>query len=312
MTRFIWDKFSKDFLETLLSPYGTVVVSKEVTSEIKEIDVYFSPNTSEIPSQLGLLGKLGKTPCLFEPYRNPITLDGINDCLSKRFAIREIFQREAKRNKHRMSEDEMPKLWILTPTASDRILSLFAARLQPDWGDGVYFFPEGLGTGVIVIHQLPKTPDTLWLRLLGRGGTRDSAIDELERLAPNDLLKSASLNLLYNLSRNLEALSRKTQEDREFIMRLAPLYQQDIEQAIQKGVQEGVQQGVQQGLQQGLEQGRIQEANLVIRLLQRRLNEIPDNLQKTIRSLPVERLEELGVALLDFETLVDLDNWLNQ
>ncbi len=38
MTRFIWDKFSKDFLETLLSPYGTVVVSKEVTSEIQEID----------------------------------------------------------------------------------------------------------------------------------------------------------------------------------------------------------------------------------------------------------------------------------
>jgi hypothetical protein len=32
VTRFIWDKFSKDFLETLLSPYGTVVVSKEVTS----------------------------------------------------------------------------------------------------------------------------------------------------------------------------------------------------------------------------------------------------------------------------------------
>ncbi|NCQ97563.1 MAG: hypothetical protein GPJ13_20950, partial [Microcystis aeruginosa W11-06] len=98
MTRFIWDKFSKDFLETLLSPYGTVVVSKEVTSEIKEIDVYFSPNTSEIPSQLGLLGKLCQTPCLLEPYRNPITLDGINDCLSKRFAIREIFHREAKRN----------------------------------------------------------------------------------------------------------------------------------------------------------------------------------------------------------------------
>jgi hypothetical protein len=51
LTRFIWDKFSKDFLETLLSPYGTVVVSKEVTSEIKEIDLYFAPNTAEIPSQ---------------------------------------------------------------------------------------------------------------------------------------------------------------------------------------------------------------------------------------------------------------------
>ena len=50
---------------------------------------------------------------------------------------------------------------------------------------------------------------------LGRRGTRERAIDELERLSPNAPLKSASLNLLYNLSRNLEALSKKTQEDRE-------------------------------------------------------------------------------------------------
>jgi hypothetical protein len=127
---------------------------------------------------------------------------------------------------------------------------------------------------------------------LGRGGTRERAIDELERLSPNNPLKSASLNLLYNLSRNLEALSKKTQEDREFIMRLAPLYQQDREQAVQEGVQ--------------------QEAlKLVIRQLQRRFGEIPQNLEEIIRKLPVERLEDLGLALLDFNTLTDLDNWLH-
>ena len=82
-------------------------------------------------------------------------------------------------------------------------------------------------------------------------------------------------------------------------MRLAPLYQQDREQAVQEGVQ------------QGLEQGRIQEANLVIRLLQRRFGEIPQNLEETIRNLPVERLEDLGLALLDFNTLTDLDDWLH-
>ena len=121
---------------------------------------------------------------------------------------------------------------------------------------------------------------------------QERAIDELERLSPNNPLKSASLNLLYNLSRNLEALSKKTQEDREFIMRLAPLYQQDREQAIQEGVQ--------------------QEAlKLVIRLFQRRFGEIPQNLEETIRNLPVERLEDLGLALLDFNTLTDLDNWLH-
>lgn len=82
-------------------------------------------------------------------------------------------------------------------------------------------------------------------------------------------------------------------------MRLAPLYQQDREQAVQEGVQ------------QGLEQGRIQEANLVIRLLQRRFGEITQNLEETIRNLPVERLEDLGLALLDFDTLTDLENWLH-
>jgi flagellar biosynthesis/type III secretory pathway protein FliH len=105
---------------------------------------------------------------------------------------------------------------------------------------------------------------------------------------------------LYNLSRNLEALSKKTQEDREFIMRLAPLYQQDREQAVQEGVQQGIQQGRQQG-----------EAYLLLRQLQRRFGEIPQNLEETIRNLPVERLEDLGLALLDFNTLTDLENWLH-
>nr|NCR73950.1 DUF4351 domain-containing protein [Microcystis aeruginosa LG13-12] len=67
-------------------------------------------------------------------------------------------------------------------------------------------------------------------------------------------------------------------------MRLAPLYQQDREQAVQEGVQQGRQQG---------------EADLVLRQLQRRFGEIPQNLEETIRNLPVERLEDLGLALLD-------------
>ena len=79
-------------------------------------------------------------------------------------------------------------------------------------------------------------------------------------------------------------------------MRLAPLYQQDREQAVQEGVQQGRQQG---------------ETYLLLRQLQRRFGEIPQNLQETIRNLPVERLEDLGLALLEFDTLTDLDNWLH-
>jgi len=64
LTRFIYDQFSKDYLETLLSPYGTVEVAKQIPGEIREIDLYFIPNTSTLPTELGILSHLATTPTL--------------------------------------------------------------------------------------------------------------------------------------------------------------------------------------------------------------------------------------------------------
>ena len=48
-----------------------------------------------------------------------------------------------------------------------------------------------------------------------------------------------------------------------------------------------------------------------MRLLRRRFGEIPLNLTEQIRELPLEQVENLGEALLDFQSEVDLVNWLN-
>jgi hypothetical protein len=279
----------KDYLETFLASSGDVKTSLNVTAETQEIDVYFRPNSPEMPPELGLLGKLAQTPCLLEPHRNPVTIEGILACLSKLFTVREQLQREAHRNQQPLLAENIPRLWILTPTASQRIITAFSALNHPDWGEGIYFLPPALNTSLIVLHQLPETPETLWLRLLGRGGTRTRAIDELEALSSNHPFKSASLKLLYNLSRNLQALPKRTQEERKFIMRLAPLYEQDREAAIQQG-----------------------ETKVVLRQLKRRFGELPPHITETIQKLSVEKLEDLGEALLDFETQADLINWLNQ
>ena len=73
MTRFIYDQFSKDYLDELLLPYGKVTANQIVASERLEIDVCFSPSIPQLPDELGLLGKLANRWCLFEPYRNPVT-----------------------------------------------------------------------------------------------------------------------------------------------------------------------------------------------------------------------------------------------
>jgi hypothetical protein len=287
----------KDYLETFLSSSGDVKTSLDVTAKTQEIDVYFRPTSPEMPPELGLLGKLAQTPCLLEPYRNPVTIEGILACLSKLLTVREQLQREAHRNQQPLLAENIPRLWILTPTASQRIITAFSALNHPDWGEGIYFLPPALTTAIIVLHQLPETPETLWLRLLGRGGTRSRAIDELEALSSNHPFKSAALKLLYNLSRNLQALPKRTQEERKFIMRLAPLYEQDREKAIQQGEAIGLQK---------------EASKLVLRQLKRRFGELPPHITETIQKLTVEQLEDLGEALLDFESQADLINWLNQ
>lgn len=64
-------------------------------------------------------------------------------------------------------------------------------------------------------------------------------------------------------------------------------------------------------MQQGAQQQMQQEAQLLIlRLLRRRVGELPDVTRSRVEALSVEQLEDLGEALLDFATLADLDGWL--
>jgi predicted transposase YdaD len=86
-------------------------------------------------------------------------------------------------------------------------------------------------------------------------------------------------------------------DDRELVMRLAPLYQQDREQARQEGQVEGIKQG---------------EERLIIRQLNHRFGEIDSSVIERIRGLSTDQLETLGEAFLDFSSLTDLETWLDQ
>ncbi|MCA2778067.1 MAG: hypothetical protein IM471_01125, partial [Microcystis sp. M136S2] len=52
------DQFAKNYLEQLLSPLGIVEISKEVSDETRQIDLFFSPNPEPKPDYLGLLGRI--------------------------------------------------------------------------------------------------------------------------------------------------------------------------------------------------------------------------------------------------------------
>ena len=65
------------------------------------------------------------------------------------------------------------------------------------------------------------------------------------------------------------------------------------------------------GFQKGLVEGRQEgELSLILKLLNRQIGEISPDLANRIRQLPIEQLEALGEALLDFSNEGDLIEWL--
>ncbi len=183
---------------------------------------------------------MATTSALFEPYPNPVTPDEIDSCLLKLLEVKGEIKREANRNKTRISIDDYPKLWILTPTASQKILNGFKATLdEENWCSGIYFFGEYFRTAIVVIHQLPITPETMWLRILGRGEVQSQAIDELEALPKDNPWRENALLLLSDLLSNIEVNPDKDPEYRELIMRLSPLFSQRLEEATKSGIEQG-------------------------------------------------------------------------
>ncbi len=139
-------------------------------TDIRQVDVLFSPKAEpEVePTALGILGQIAAKPAVFQPFRSPVQIGEIRSCLGKLFDVQAEFERAAVRENTRIAEVDLPQLWIMSPTVSDTMLAGFRGIPEPEnWVSGVYFLGPSLKAAIIAIQQLPRTPETLWLRILG-------------------------------------------------------------------------------------------------------------------------------------------------
>ncbi|HAG84940.1 MAG TPA: hypothetical protein DCL61_28265 [Cyanobacteria bacterium UBA12227] len=301
MTRQPHDQFAKQYLAELLAPLGEVETSRDVVSEVRQVDVWFMPASSPSiePQNLGLLGKMASTACLLEPFRNAPTPVEIRNCQLKLYALHGELLRKARREQNSVSEADLPRLWILSPSISSRLVNGFGAKLDASgsWGTGIYFLPEFQKTALIGINQLPVTDETLWLRLLGRDAVQQQAIDELMALPQDHPLRGNILDLLANWRVNVEGRDNLTDEDRELLMNLSPAYQYWREKTLQEGKQEGRQ----EGRQEGKRQGRLEERRQMVEsLLKVRFDSLDEELSGAIApmlQLPPQELTRLLLTL---------------
>ena len=226
MTRTPFDQLAKQFFEEFLSPLGQVEKSREVPGEPRLVDIWFAPSPQPTvnPTELGLLGRLASTPCLLEPFRNAPSLKESKNCLLKLLLVHADLQRQGRRESRPTSEAELPRLWILGPTASAVLLTDLGVTQRQDWPTGVYFLVgDAWKTGIIAINQLPATEETLWLRLLGKGSTRQQAIEAVCQLPPSER-RATALQVLTNWRITIEQSTDPDEEDQELIMTLSQAY----------------------------------------------------------------------------------------
>jgi len=152
-----------------------------------------------------------------------------------------------------------------------------------------------------LLHQDDLSPNLALLRLIVT--PKDQA-----GLAARKILNSVSTEAEFQLKLDLVEsilVNKFTQLTLEEIQKMLNLKEADITQT--RFYQEVLEIGEKKGLQQGLQQG---EANLTIRQLKRRCGNLTAIQEQKVRSLSISQLESLGEALLDFQNMSDLENWL--
>jgi len=284
------DQFAKQFLEELLSPLGEVRTNQEVRDETRFVDVLFSPAPEAQDPNLGLLGRIVlMNTALLEPFRNQPTPTEIRNCFLKLFAVIANAQRKAKREKRKLAENSLPRLWIISPSASEGLLANLEVKLDlENWPSGVYFVQDCFRGALIAVDQLPVTAETLWLRILGRGETQRQAVAQLLALPENNQLRQNTLRLITNWRIVVvQQQNELTEDDRELFMNLSQAYQQWEDTTKQ--------------------QARLEERRQVVEnLLRFRFGEVDDEMSRVVNGLlqlPPEEFTPLCLSLSREELL---------
>jgi hypothetical protein len=118
---------------------------------------------------------------MFEPFGQPPHEEDVRACLRKLLTKHHQRLQEAKKNK--APKPTLPRQWMIAPSLPPRIVTTFALRRVRGWPRGISLGPDGYGLGWVSLRDLPRTRQTLLLRLMGGvGPVFQKAMEDVENL----------------------------------------------------------------------------------------------------------------------------------
>ena len=234
-----FDQFAKQMTRAALQRGGSVHTDQEVSPDAGHVDVWFTPANPRAPdslSELGLLGRIARTACTFEPFHRTPDGTDITACVAKHHYFRALLDRR---------NEPLPLQWIVSSGRPQTALAGLRFEPTQEWGAGIYEAPPLLATHLIVVAELPETRDTLLLRLMGAGPVLARAIADLKRLQPTEPEPTLALPVLLRLRLEIPAdPMNRSQEDEEFAVTTQDIVDTYLEQTRQQGRERGLAEAV--------------------------------------------------------------------
>jgi hypothetical protein len=189
-----FDPFGKELLAEALDGTGRVELEFEVRSAPQRADVLYVPDEASVPARarLGLLGRMAAEAAVFELFSRTPGLVEVRACLRKQLAL-------AARVPELNGAQVTPRLWVISTATPRKLVSPLGLRAMGDWPPGCLEAAPGLRLHVVALRELPRTEDTLLVRLLGRDSVLAEALRELEALPTSHPVRAIAGPLLIHL-----------------------------------------------------------------------------------------------------------------
>lgn len=235
------DLLCKHLLREALDPIGTVELEKPVAPlDEQRIDVYCElraelPSAEALP-HLGLVRRMAEVErrFLIEPFSATPSVESVDDNLRKRFNLHHGLKKVAKG-----SPMSKPALWVLSPGRPEEVLRGYAAMPVAGWPSGFYCCPPELAAWVVVLSELPRTADTILLRLLGPTTMQLDALRELDAQPMTEAQRQPWIDILADVRYLLDEAQEPTPEEQTIMTELRQRWEREKAELRAEGNTEG-------------------------------------------------------------------------
>jgi hypothetical protein len=293
------DALVKLGMQTLLGPFVRVETQHEVQPPAQFVDVFVATDATDpalMERTLGTLGVMACALCMLEAFSKPVPLAEARHCMRKQLTLHhtlELKAAEIAASGGTPLEVPLPVLWMLSWGRPTTLLAAWGMTAAPGWPEGFYRAPEGLAAWVVVLPELPRTRETLPLRLFGDERTRRSLLQEIAALGAGDPMGTVVRGMLKTW-----VLWVRGQPQDEHTRRWLMDFEQVVQAEIRKIERQGEERGEERGEKRGEERGEKRGEERGLRAAVRDLCELLGIALTAEQQAHIEALDLAGLGVL--------------